>query len=100
VQFQAEREDLLDDYRSLTQQIKLKNLIIACFVPPVYQEVLLWQGLGGMPGRGTDTAAGKAKVAATLLSCNAPHAKQRNLLHCRGPGPDPAAGDHEPRPLG
>ena len=39
VQFQSEREDLLADYRTLSQQIKLKNLIIANFIPPVYQEV-------------------------------------------------------------
>jgi len=32
-QFQSEREDLLDDYRALTQQIKLKNLVIAAFIP-------------------------------------------------------------------
>ncbi|KAI8476435.1 MAG: kinesin-like protein FLA10 [Monoraphidium minutum] len=38
-QFQAEREDLLADYRMLTQQVKLKNLVIACFIPPAYQQV-------------------------------------------------------------
>jgi kinesin family protein 3/17 len=37
--FQSEREDLLEDYRALTQQIKLKNLIIACFIPPQYQVI-------------------------------------------------------------
>lgn len=45
--FQREREDLLEDYRALTQQIKLKNLIIACFIPPEYQELVMqhckWQ---------------------------------------------------------
>lgn len=46
-QFQREREDLLEDYRALTQQIKLKNLIIACFIPPDYQDKIMqhchWQ---------------------------------------------------------
>jgi hypothetical protein len=37
-QFQREREGMLEDYRILTQQIKLKNLIIACFIPPDYQD--------------------------------------------------------------
>ena len=40
-QFQVEREDLLADYRALTQQIKLKNLVIACFIPPEYQELIM-----------------------------------------------------------
>lgn len=40
-QFQAEREDLLADYRALSQQIKLKNLAIAAFIPPAYQDVIL-----------------------------------------------------------
>lgn len=40
-QFQAEREDLLGDYRTLTQQIKLKNLVIACFIPPEYQDAIM-----------------------------------------------------------
>ncbi|KIZ06247.1 kinesin family member 3B [Monoraphidium neglectum] len=40
-QFQSEREALLDDYRSLTRQVKLKNLVIACFIPPAYQEVIM-----------------------------------------------------------
>ena len=46
-QFQREREDLLEDYRTLTQQIKLKNLVIACFIPPEYQDRIMqhchWQ---------------------------------------------------------
>jgi hypothetical protein len=48
--FQAELEDLLEDYRALTQQIKLKNLIIACFIPPQYQVGVC--GCGGVEGRG------------------------------------------------
>jgi len=40
-QFQSEREDLLDDYRALTQQIKLKNLVIAAFIPPAYQDLIM-----------------------------------------------------------
>lgn len=40
-QFQAEREDLLADYRALTQQIKLKNLVIAAFIPPAYQDLIM-----------------------------------------------------------
>jgi kinesin family protein 3/17 len=40
-QFQTQREDLLADYRALTQQIKLKNLVIACFIPPEYQELIM-----------------------------------------------------------
>ncbi|WIA28846.1 hypothetical protein OEZ86_011372 [Tetradesmus obliquus] len=40
-QFQAEREDLLADYRALTQQIKLKNLAIAAFIPPAYQDLIM-----------------------------------------------------------
>lgn len=39
--FQAEREDLLADYRALTQQIKLKHLAIAAFIPPPYQDLIL-----------------------------------------------------------
>ncbi|KXZ50597.1 hypothetical protein GPECTOR_15g280 [Gonium pectorale] len=46
-QFQREREGMLEDYRILTQQIKLKNLIIACFIPPDYQDKIMqhchWQ---------------------------------------------------------
>ncbi|GLC55847.1 Kinesin-like protein fla10 [Pleodorina starrii] len=46
-QFQREREGMLEDYRILTQQIKLKNLIIACFIPPDYQDRIMqhchWQ---------------------------------------------------------
>eukprot|EP00798_Chlamydomonas_sp_ICE-L_P001632 gene1632-33022_t len=46
-QFQREREGMLEDYRVLTQQIKLKNLIIACFIPPDYQDKIMqhchWQ---------------------------------------------------------
>jgi kinesin family protein 3/17 len=40
-QFQAEREDLLADYRALTQQIKLKNLAVAAFIPPAYQDLIM-----------------------------------------------------------
>jgi hypothetical protein len=40
-QFAAEKEDLLDDYRQLTREIKLKNLIIACFIPPEYQDQIM-----------------------------------------------------------
>lgn len=40
-QFQVEREDLLEDYRALTQQIKLKNLVIAAFIPPAYQDLIM-----------------------------------------------------------
>mmetsp|Transcript_30218 Transcript_30218/g.77019 ORF Transcript_30218/g.77019 Transcript_30218/m.77019 type:complete len:778 (-) Transcript_30218:440-2773(-) len=50
-QFQREREGLLEDYRILTQQIKLKNLIIACFIPPDYQDKIMqhchWQDYEG-----------------------------------------------------
>ncbi|MEW5308736.1 MAG: hypothetical protein WDW38_000672 [Sanguina aurantia] len=46
-QFQREREGVLEDYRILTQQIKLKNLIIACFIPPDHQDLIMkhcqWQ---------------------------------------------------------
>lgn len=38
-QFQTEREELLEDYRALTQQMKLKNLVIAAFIPPAYQDL-------------------------------------------------------------
>jgi hypothetical protein len=34
-------QGLLEDYRILTQQIKLKNLIIACFIPPDYQDKIM-----------------------------------------------------------
>jgi kinesin family protein 3/17 len=37
----VEREELLADYRQLTQAIKLRNLIIACFIPPAYQDVIM-----------------------------------------------------------
>jgi hypothetical protein len=40
-QFAAEKEDLLDDYRQLTRDIKLKNLVIACFIPPEYQDLIM-----------------------------------------------------------
>ncbi len=40
-QFAAEKNDLLDDYRQLTREIKLKNLIIACFIPPEYQDQIM-----------------------------------------------------------
>lgn len=40
-QFQVEREDLLADYRALSQQIKLKNLAIAAFIPPAYQDLIM-----------------------------------------------------------
>eukprot|EP00899_Mesostigma_viride_P027813 jgi/Mesvir1/8216/Mv12506-RA.2 len=33
-EFQREREDMLDSIRTLTQQIKLKNIIIENFIPP------------------------------------------------------------------
>lgn len=50
-QFQREREGMLEDYRILTQQIKLKNLIIACFIPPDYQDKIMqhchWQDYEG-----------------------------------------------------
>lgn len=36
-----EREDLLADYRALSQQIKLKNLAIAAFIPPAYQDFIM-----------------------------------------------------------
>jgi hypothetical protein len=42
-QFGAEKEDLLDDYRQLTRDIKLKNLVIACFIPPEYQDQIMQQ---------------------------------------------------------
>ncbi len=42
---------MLEDYRILTQQIKLKNLIIACFIPPDYQDKIMqhchWQDYDG-----------------------------------------------------
>lgn len=38
---QAEREDLLADYRSLSQQVKLKSLVIASFIPPDCQELIM-----------------------------------------------------------
>mmetsp|Transcript_607 Transcript_607/g.1994 ORF Transcript_607/g.1994 Transcript_607/m.1994 type:complete len:399 (-) Transcript_607:7-1203(-) len=37
-EFQREREDMLESIRSLTQQLKLKNLVIDSFVPPAGQE--------------------------------------------------------------
>ena len=65
-QLQVEREDLLADYRALSQQIKLKNLAIAAFIPPAYQDFIMarcrwneyeeqWviagvQAAGGQPG--------------------------------------------------
>ncbi|GBF89159.1 kinesin-II motor protein [Raphidocelis subcapitata] len=41
VQFQSEREDLLADYRRMARAAKLKNLVIACYIPPEYQEVIM-----------------------------------------------------------
>ena len=40
-QYAAEKEDLLDDYRQLTRDIKLKNLVIACFIPPDCQDQIM-----------------------------------------------------------
>ena len=40
---QIEREDLLDDIRALTQQLKLKDLIIGAYVPHEYQDVIMGQ---------------------------------------------------------
>lgn len=34
-------EDILNDIRALTQQLKLKDLIIACSIPPKYQEKIM-----------------------------------------------------------
>lgn len=36
-EFQAEKDELLEQIRILTQQIKLKDLVIASFIPPDYQ---------------------------------------------------------------
>ena len=38
---QAEREEILSSIRELTQQIKLKDLIIALFIPPEFQEKIM-----------------------------------------------------------
>ena len=38
---QREREDLLDDIRLLTHQIKLKDLLIASYIPPHHQQRIM-----------------------------------------------------------
>eukprot|EP00232_Nephroselmis_pyriformis_P005630 CAMPEP_0182914054 /NCGR_PEP_ID=MMETSP0034_2-20130328/38355_1 /TAXON_ID=156128 /ORGANISM="Nephroselmis pyriformis, Strain CCMP717" /LENGTH=720 /DNA_ID=CAMNT_0025050787 /DNA_START=56 /DNA_END=2214 /DNA_ORIENTATION=+ len=40
-EFQREREDLLDTIRSLTQQIKLKDLVASSFIPPEEQHKIV-----------------------------------------------------------
>ena len=39
--FQREREDLLQDIHILTQQIKLKDLLIASYIPPHHQQRIM-----------------------------------------------------------
>lgn len=39
-QSQVEHQDLMADYKALKQQIKLKNLAIAAFIPPEYQDLI------------------------------------------------------------
>ena len=39
--FQREREDLLEDIYILTRQIKLKDLLIASYVPPHHQQCIM-----------------------------------------------------------
>lgn len=41
VSFQREREDLLQDISILTQQIKLKDLLIASYIPPHHQQRIM-----------------------------------------------------------
>lgn len=38
-----ERDDFLEDMRALTQQIKLKDLLIASYIPPAHQELIMQQ---------------------------------------------------------
>lgn len=38
---QAEKEEILDGIREMTRDIKLKDLIIAAFIPPVFQEKIV-----------------------------------------------------------
>ena len=40
-EFQQEREDLLETVRDLTQQIKLKDLVVAMSIPQEYQEKIM-----------------------------------------------------------
>lgn len=40
-EFQQEKEDMLEQIRTLTQQIKLKDLVIASFIPPDYQQKIM-----------------------------------------------------------
>ena len=39
--FQREREDLLEDIYILTRQIKLKDLLIASYIPPHHQQCIM-----------------------------------------------------------
>ena len=39
--FQREREDLLEDIHILTRQIKLKDLLIASYIPPHHQQCIM-----------------------------------------------------------
>eukprot|EP00892_Ulva_mutabilis_P004653 jgi/Ulvmu1/255/UM001_0259.1 len=40
-EFQAEKEEILDGIREMTRDIKLKDLIIAAFIPPIFQEKIV-----------------------------------------------------------
>lgn len=38
---QAEKEEILDSIREISRNIKLKDLIIAAFIPPAYQDKIV-----------------------------------------------------------
>eukprot|EP00951_Prasinocladus_malaysianus_P002644 scaffold18570_cov46-Prasinocladus_malaysianus.AAC.2 len=40
-EFQREKEEMLEQIRTITQQIKLKDLVIASFIPPNYQQKIM-----------------------------------------------------------
>mmetsp|Transcript_15513 Transcript_15513/g.26832 ORF Transcript_15513/g.26832 Transcript_15513/m.26832 type:complete len:164 (-) Transcript_15513:404-895(-) len=74
---------MLEDYRILTQQIKLKNLIIACFIPPDYQDRIMqhchWQDYEGTWSIDFLTHAGNAiRAHQDLLAAQEAEAQDSN----------------------
>jgi hypothetical protein len=72
---QAEREEVLDGVRELARDVKLKDLVIAHFIPPTYQEKI-------MAAAHWDDAEGAWSIAAMPLAGN-PLRAQRELEAAR-----------------
>jgi len=39
-EFESEREELVDTIRELDRQLKLKDMVVRCFVPSAYVEIM------------------------------------------------------------